>query len=468
MNRSLDTGNRYFQQMEKPKIFIIDDNEAFLELFPLLPEAEEFTIIPFTSARNALDAFERDPADLIVTDIQMPEMSGVELFKRFQDLRPDIPAILITAFGSTEEAVRAVRKGAFHYFEKPIDDKLPLFWSTVREALAKGRMSREIALLQKEKELRRKIPPPIIGCSDAIHEILLAIEEVAPLPATVLVSGETGTGKELVARLIHEKSDRSSQPFFVVSCGEFAPGVLESELFGHERGAFTGAANQRIGLFEMVNKGTLFLDELNDASPELQKKLLRVLETKRFTRVGSSIPLYSDFRVLAATNEDLETSSKEGRFRKDLFFRINVFQIRIPPLRHRKEDIPLIAEFYLKQLTHKYGRPIGSISESALIALRDYDWPGNVRELINIMERAVITCDEPMITTKHLPFDAPQKKEISDLNLKNMEKFYIDLTLRRTGGNKTKAANLLGISRKTLIEKTKKYNLGKRSFPDGK
>jgi two-component system response regulator AtoC len=445
--------------MKKNKILIIDDNEAFLELFLCLPQSVDFHITPTTSAKHAIKILSHEPMDLIISDVQMPEMTGIQLFTTVQDLYPDIPVILITAFGSTEEAVRAVKRGAFHYFEKPLDDKLDLFWTAVREAVAKREMAKRIALLQKEKAFGLKAAPPVIGRSKEIKKVVQSIKEIAHLPVTVLISGESGTGKELVARSIHEWSDRKSRPLFAVGCNEFSPGVLESELFGHEKGAFTGANEQKKGLFEVAHESTLFLDEIADASSRFQAKLLRVLESKRFTRVGGTIPLSSDFRIITATNRDIQADVAAGRFRQDLFFRINVYEIKIPPLRHRKEDISLIADFYVKRFCQVYNRSITGLSESALASMMMYDWPGNVRELINVMERAVITCSESMITTRHLPFDTKAVEDISNLNLKGLEKFYIELALKRTSKNKTRAAELLGISRKTLIEKVKKYEL---------
>jgi two-component system NtrC family response regulator len=268
------------QLMKKPKILLVDDNEAFLELFFSLSDTENLDIATSDSAKNALGILNNEQVDLIISDIQMPGMSGIELFAATQDLYPHIPVILITAYGSTAEAISAVKQGAFHYFEKPLDDKLDLFWTTVREALAKGEMLKTIALLQKEKTFGVKIHVPIIGQSKAIMDVLQSIKDISSLPVTVLVSGETGTGKELVAQLVHEMSNRSSNPFFAISCSEFSPGVLESELFGHEKGAFTGAVEQKKGLFEVVHHGTLFLDEIGDASLRFQAKLLRVLESK--------------------------------------------------------------------------------------------------------------------------------------------------------------------------------------------
>ncbi|BBO90071.1 acetoacetate metabolism regulatory protein AtoC [Desulfosarcina ovata subsp. ovata] len=446
--------------MSRPTIFLVDDNEAFLDLFASLTEDQDFDLNTFDCPQKALDALDRDPPDLIISDVQMPAMSGLDLFHRVSDRAPATPVILITAFGSTEQAVQAVQQGAFHYFEKPITDKLPLFWATVREALAKGQMQRHLAIFKKKRELGMKPPATLIGRSPAIQKVVESIQLVAGLPATVLISGETGSGKELVAQLIHEQSGRLSETFFAVNCGEFSSGVLESELFGHERGAFTGAVDRHLGFFEMADQGTLFLDEIGDAPATFQTKLLRVLESKRFTRVGGTAAVKSDFRLIAATNQDLKKKMGMGTFRSDLFYRINVYGIEMPPLRQRREDIPLLASYYLTQFGQRYGRSIQGLSEAALHALRRYDWPGNVRELINVIERAVIICRDDTITTADLPFDAATNEaELSDLNLVEMEKFTMDLALRRTDGNKSQAAQLLGISRKTLIEKVKKYRL---------
>jgi two-component system response regulator AtoC len=455
----MNTSIRSARATKKPKILLIDDNEAFLELFLCLPQAGEFHITPTPSAEHAVKILGNESFDLIISDIQMPEMTGIQLFTWVQGLYPDIPVILITAFGSTEEAIQAVKRGAFHYFEKPIYDKLDQVWTTVREAVDKREMFKEITLLKKEKVFALKAAPPVIGRSKEIKKVVQSIKEVALLPVTVLISGETGTGKELVARSIHELSDRKSKPFFAVGCNELSPGVLESELFGHEKGAFTGAIEQKKGLFEVAHQSTLFLDEIVDASARFQGKLLRVLESKRFTRVGGTLPLSSDFRIITATNRDIQADVAAGRFRQDLFFRINVYEIKIPPLRHRKEDISLIADFYVKRFCQVYNRSITGLSESALASMIMYDWPGNVRELINVMERAVITCNQSMITTRHLPFGATMDQDMSDLNLKAMEKFIIELSLKRSSYNKTLAAELLGISRKTLIDKVKKYKL---------
>jgi DNA-binding NtrC family response regulator len=445
--------------MDKPKILLIDDDEVFLELLLSMNEAQDYDISPLTSAGTALVILSKEPVDLIISDIQMPDMNGDQLFSQVQDLYPDLPVILVTAFGSTEDAIRAVKQGAFHYFEKPLNDKIELFWATVRQALAKREMLQELTSLRREKSLNIKPPVTIIGQSACMKKVLKSINEVADIPVNVLICGETGTGKELVAQAIHNKSERRNQSFFAVNCSEFAAGVLESELFGHEKGAFTGAVNQKAGLFDVVHKGSLFLDEIGEAPPFFQSKLLRVVETKTYMRVGGTTPIYSDFRLIVATNRNLEDEILNGRFRQDLFYRLNVYKIEVPPLRDRKEDIPMIAEFYLKRFSEAYRRSIDGISMDAMVQFREYHWPGNVRELINIIERAVITCQGNIITTKHLPFKTENLENLSDLNLKGAEKFFIEQALGRTQHNKSKASELLGISRKTLIEKIKIHGI---------
>jgi len=449
--------------MEKSKILLIDDNEVFLELLLATNDAQDFDIIPLPSAKTALKILGKESIDLVISDIQMPDMTGNQLFCQVQDLYPDIPMILVTAFGSTEDAIRAVKQGAFHYFEKPLDSKLDLFWATVRQAIIKREMLQELTALRREKSLKMKQPEAIIGQSAQIKSVLRSIDEVADIPVNVLIGGETGTGKELVAKAIHYKSERRNQPFFAVNCSEFASGVLESELFGHEKGAFTGAVNQKAGLFDVVNKGSLFLDEIGEAPPFFQSKLLRVIETKTFMRVGGTTTIFSDFRLITASNRNLEAEIEHGRFRQDLFYRLNVYKIEVPPLRDRKEDVPMIAEFYLKRFSEAYRRPLNGISMDAMVQLREYHWPGNVRELINVIEQAVIMCQGNMITTKHLPFKTENQENLSDLNLKSAERFFIEQALSRTQHNKSKASELLGISRKTLIEKVKLHEIGERN-----
>ena len=445
----------------KPMILLVDDDEGFLEMFAPMFTIQGFDVKTCNSAYAAYGYLENKSVDAIISDIQMPGVSGTELFARVQDAYPEIPVILMTAFGSTEQAVQAVRQGAFHYFEKPITNKLDLFWTTVREAVAKRELSKEIDVYKREKSFSLKRPVNMIGRSEGMEGVLRAVEEVASLPVTVLILGETGTGKELVAHAIHGMSDRCDKPFFAVNSTEFAEGVLESELFGHEKGAFTGALSRRKGIFELADEGTLFWDEISEASHSLQCKLLRVLETKTFMRVGGMAPVCSDFRIIAATNRNLAADVASERFRKDLYYRLNTYVIEVPPLRERREDIPILAEFYLKKFRESFRRSVTSISGEALAVLQDYDWPGNVRELVNVMERAVITCRNSIITTRHLPFDIEGRKSspTADFNLKTMERRLVQLAMERTGNNKSRAAELLGISRRNLLERLKNYGL---------
>ena len=318
-------------------------------------------------------------------------------------------------------------------------------------------MVRRMVCFERERALLSGIKTPLIGVSPAIRRVFQQIAEIADLGVTVLIQGETGTGKEVVARAIHEQGGRRDAPYFAVSCTEFAAGILESELFGHEKGSFTGAVAQKKGLFEVVDKGTLFLDEISESPPALQAKLLRVLETRTVKRIGGVKIIPSDFRLLAATNRDLSVEVKAGRFRQDLFYRLNVYSIEIPPLRDRREDISPIAGYYLDRFNKAYNRSIKGISENAMATLRHYNWPGNVRELVNVIERAVITCSDPLITSRCLPFGGGFSLPVSDLNLSELEKFYIQRALQRTENNKTKAADLLGITRQTLMKKLKLY-----------
>jgi two-component system NtrC family response regulator len=451
--------------MEARKIILlVDDSQSFIDLFMVLPEAGAYDIIATTSAESALEQLKHQPVDLLISDVQMPNMDGIELFERARDLVPEIPVILITAYGSTDAAVDAVKRGAFHYFEKPLDRTMELFWTTVREALDKREMQRQVAVINRQKAIKSESGLRIIGKSEATQKMLKQINEVADLPVTVLIQGETGTGKELVAKAIHELGRRRDYPFFGISCTELSPGVLESELFGHERGSFTGAIARKKGLFEVAHRGTLFLDEISEAPAALQSKLLRVLETRTVKRIGGVTSIPTDFRVLAATNRDLETEAAAGRFRPDLLFRLNVYNITIPPLRERREDIPLIAQYYRDRFNKAYHRSVEGFSESALLGMKFYDWPGNVRELVNVVERAVITVAEGVIRSEHLPFQESSCVDSENLSLKEMERFHIQRALKLTGGNQSEAAHLLGIVRKTLREKLRKYDIDPSLF----
>ncbi len=445
--------------MEKRKIFLVDDKKGFSDLIARSTQAKDFDLTTFQNPYEAIEALDGDAVDLIISGMNMPSMNGLDLFHRIRDVAPAVPVILIAALDITDQNFK--QGCADPFLARPEEEKLPPFWNLVHEELTKQDIKRRrSASKSSDTGGEGKIGQHLIGCSDAIQKVRQSIELVADLPATVLISGETGTGKELVAQLIHLHSGLAEDAFFAVNCGAFSSGVLESELFGHERGAFTGAIGQRTGFFEMADQGSLFLDEIGDAPKALQTKLLRVIESKKFTRVGSSKVIQSNFRLITATNQDLAQAVSRGRFRSDLLYRIRVYEINIPPLRRRKEDIPLLSDFFLARFNQDYGRSIEGFSEAAIIALREYDWPGNVRELINVIEQAVILCRDDRITTDHLPF-APEVREkaISSLDLTEMERLFMALALKRTAGNKSKACRLLGVSRKTLIEKVKKYGL---------
>lgn len=437
-------------------ILIVDDEKNYLVVLETLLSEEGYEVLTAESVADAIKKWRNNDLDLIVTDMKMPKASGIELLEMVKKQDTDLPVIMMTAYGTVEKAVEAMKKGAFDYVTKPFQNQeLKL---TIRKALEMYRLVKQNRLLYKELSDRYQFDN-IVGKSKAMLRVYELVKKVANTKATVLISGESGTGKELIARSIHFNSERKGMPFISVNCSALTDTLLESELFGHEKGAFTGAFERKIGLFDVVHRGVLFLDEISEAPPFFQSKLLRVVETKTFMRVGGITPIYSDFRLLVATNRNLESEIVAGRFREDLYYRLNVYTIQIPPLRERKEDVPLLASFYLQRFSEAYRRPVREISADAMILLRDYEWPGNVRELINVIERGVITCPGPVITTAQLPFGVKQYQGASDLNLRDAEKLFIELALKRTQSNKTRAAELLGISRKTLGEKLKAYEM---------
>ncbi len=446
----------------KYRVLVVDDDRSFLTLF--VQEAQvrgrdkQCEILTTDSGDEALLLAGRKAPDVVISDVQMPGLSGLDLFAKLTERYPGLPVILLTAYGSIDRAIAAVKMGAYHYFTKPLEDH-DLFWKTLLEAAAKKRREDELEEFRREKA-RRGPDSRMVGQSEAWRRVVEQVELVAPLPSTVLITGETGTGKEVTARAIHARSDRSDRPFVAVSCLEFSGTLLESELFGHERGAFTGAVARKRGIFERAHGGTLFLDEIAETPPELQGKLLRVLEGSPFFRVGGEDPLQTDFRLIAATNREMEKEVKEGRFRQDLYFRLAVFPIKMPPLRDRKDDITSLTLHFLEKTARRLGRPLKPISGSALSALHNHDWPGNVRELENLIERAVIRCTGDEIHPLDLfPERGPALDGDSGLKLENMERQLIQMALERSGQNKTAAAELLGISRKTLGEKIVRYGL---------
>jgi len=440
----------------KIRILLVDDDQAFLTLFVQSAKQQnrdrEFEIITADSGEQALKLAAKKAPDVVVTDIFMKGMDGMALFIRLMNRYPELPVIFLTAFGSIDKAVEAVKKGAYHYFEKPVADQ-ELFWKTVAEAAAKKRAAEELEAFRRERD-RCGPGSEMVGISPAWQRVVEAVQRVAPLPSTVLLTGETGTGKEVVARAIHRLSDRADRSFIAASCSEFSGSLLETELFGHERGAFTGAVNRRLGIFERANGGTLFLDEIAETTPELQAKILRVIAGSPFYRVGGEEPLSSDFRLIAATNRNLEKEVKAGRFRQDLYFRLAVYPIHLPPLRDRLQDLGPLTIHFLQKTARRLGRPPKTISGPALALLFQHNWPGNVRELENLIERAVITAAGQEILPKDLfPAVSHDLASASGFKLEDVERLMIKMALERTGFKKSHAAQLLGIARKTLNEK---------------
>ena len=445
----------------KLRVLVVDDDKIFLSL--LLQEAkvqkrlDRFVISTAGSGEEALAVLGKSPLDVVVTDVAMPGLDGPELFRRLAELRPSLPVIMLTAYASIDKAVQAIQEGAFNYFKKPLED-MDLFWKTVEEAGTKKKRQDELSLLEKQAA-----SPGfhLIGSHPLWMNVREKVMQVAPFSTTVLITGETGTGKSQVAKAIHKLSPMADGPFVEVSCVEFSGSLLESELFGHERGAFTGADFQRKGIFERSDGGVLFLDEIAETSPGLQVKLLRVLDGSGFFRIGGSAVIHSNFRLIAATNRILDDEVKAGRFRQDFFFRLNVFPIHIPPLRERKSDILPLCLHFLKKISRKLNKSINSISPAGLTMLYDYDWPGNVRELENVLEKASITAKGEEL----LPVDLDPAKAASlnggatGITLEEMERMLIMLTMEKAGRNKTQAAEMLGIARKTLGQKLIRYGL---------
>jgi DNA-binding NtrC family response regulator len=413
-----------------------------------------------------------EPVDLVLADIRMPGINGLELVRQVHEINPDLPCIVITGFGSPENSVEALRAGAYWYLEKPFDQaNLDVIRRLVEQAIEHGRLKAENRILQGELRLKYRFEN-IVGTSPALRAMLDVVAKVADSESTVLITGESGTGKELIARAIHYNSRRSNGRLVTVNCGAIPEELLESELFGHVRGAFTNAVSHREGRFALADGGTIFLDEIGDMSANLQVKLLRVLQDRTFEPVGSSKSVTVNVRVIAATNQKLEAAIQESRFREDLYYRLNVIPIEVPPLRERREDIPLLARYFLDVMNHERDAKIDSIGKDAIERLCDYDWPGNVRELENLIERLTILRGEGEIRATDLPesFRTMGARELrvpqvspSGIAFRDVvDRFEADLILQaldQTHWNKNKAAQLLGLNRTTLIEKIKKKGL---------
>ena len=442
--------------MDSPaRVFVVDDDTSSRALLARILSSAGHRVTALADGREALERLsaEGGPPDLVVSDIRMGDVDGLQLTDALRQRASDTPVILVTAFGNIDGAVEAIRRGAFDYISKPYDvDAIKL---VVARALAQRRLAVENRTLRRDLRDKYRLEN-VVGRSEAMLQVYKTAARVAATSATVLIEGESGTGKELVARAIHAASPRTSRLFVPVDCGAIAEGVLESELFGHARGAFTGAQATRRGLFEEASQGTLFLDEIGDVGPNLQARLLRALQEGTIRRVGTNEPIAVDVRVVAASNKDLGQAVKEGRFREDLFYRLAVVTIRIPPLRERPEDIPLLAEHFAA----KHGRAEGAaISPGARDLLVAHDWPGNVRELENVVARALALNPSGVILPEDLPEHLrgarppPEAEGMTPRDrptLAELERRYAAQVLKETDGNKTRAAEILGIDRKTL------------------
>jgi len=452
------------------RLLIVDDEQGMRDFLSIMLKKEGYAVSLADSAERASEFVDRGDFDLIISDIAMPGQSGLEVLRRAKEANPDTPVIMITAYASTESAVEALKLGAYDYIIKPFDvDELKI---VVRNALEKSRLEHENLLLKRE--LKEKCgTDDLVGNSPCMQEMMGVVERIAPTNSTVLICGEAGTGKELLARAIHARSNRSDRPFVSINCGAMPSELLESELFGHTRGSFTGAVAAKKGLFEAGNGGTVFLDEIGDTSPAMQVKLLRVLQERRIRRVGGTGETEVDVRVLAATNQDLEEMVRAKRFREDLYYRINVIQIKMPALREKRQDIPMLVDHFLAKYGRIMGKRIRGTTENAMRYLTEHDWPGNVRELENVIERAMALETGEMITEESLSREVRDGGKVSrdtpielgeqgidlERQLEGLREHLMVEALERANGVQTRAAELLGMSFRSFRYFAKKYKL---------
>jgi len=449
------------------KILIVDDDRRGRRVLQIMVEDLGFASVVAENGDEALARLAEQRVDLVLTDLKMPGMSGIELLAAIRETDRELPVIILTAYGTVQTAVDAMKKGAFDYVVRPFDaDALE---TTIRRALAFRRIELENHFLREHLEQRLEPDRGLLGSSPAMTEITQLIAKFAPTRSPVLITGETGTGKELAARAIHRGSPRHEQLFVAINCAAIPPQLLESELFGHVRGAFTGAESNRTGKFEVADGGTLFLDEIGDMPFELQAKLLRVLQEGVFEPVGSNRQVEVDARIVSSTNRDLGSAIREGLFREDLYHRLNVFQVEMPPLRDRGEDVVELAQVFLSRYCSELGKPVPSLSDDALATLRGYQWPGNIRELRNVMERAAVLCENDEVGPRFLSSLLPRsgddfavtEAELGSLDeaIENLERSFILRALKQTGDNKAQAARLLQMSERTLWYKLKKLKI---------
>ena len=450
--------------MNKETVLVIDDKPNIREVLSTILRDDGYTVRTCESSEKALEMVAEILPDVVVTDLRIPGMDGIELMKEIRNLNAHMPVILVTAYGTISSAVEAIKAGAYDYLTKPIDyERLKIL---IRRALKQNKLNDENSYLKKELKQRYSLNN-ILGKSNSIQKLFNLIMTIAGSNANVLIQGECGTGKELIAKAIHFNSLRKDEQLVVVDCSALPEGLLESELFGHEKGAFTGAFSRKKGRIELSAGGTLFLDEIGEMSLPLQAKLLRVLQEKQFTRVGGLETIDVDFRLIASTNRNLKEEVGRKRFRSDLYYRLKVITVKVPPLRERREDIPLLADHFLAGFCQRDGKRIKRISPEVMNYLIKYDWPGNVRELENCIERIVVVCASDTISVEHLPeelIDNKDRKRIfaqpgDTFNLGTMERDLIERALANTSWNKSMAARLLNIDRKALYNRIQKYNI---------
>lgn len=455
-----------------PDILLVEDKESLRRVLRLTLENAGYSVSEAADARDAITQISQSPHKLVLTDLRMPHGSGLDVLRAAKNLDPDVPVIVMTAFGSIDEAVQAMKDGAHDFLQKPVDSNHLLL--LVERALDQAKLRTENILLREEWSTRYGFPR-IIGESETLKRAVGETQRVAQTEATVLLLGESGTGKELFARAVHHLSNRRDKPFVAINCAAIPETLIENELFGHERGSFTGASDRRLGKFELASGGTVFLDEIAELPLAVQGKLLRVIEEKVVDRIGGRGPIPVDVRLVAATNKDLKTAADNGEFRGDLFFRLAVFPVRIPALRERAEDVVLLANHFAAQLGKELRRREAKLSDAAVDSLRAHSWPGNVRELENAIERACILTDTMVLEPKDLGLgvavdgEGPQPgtldlsgtlSEVTHRAVSLLERTKIAETLKVNDGNKTKTAEDLGISYKTLLTKIRDYNLG--------
>ena len=452
--------------MESKKILIIDDEEGMRHMLKLMLEREGYKAVTAEKGEEGLEILEKEIFDLILCDIRMPGMDGMAFLNEIKNRGIESTIIMMSAYGTVDTALEAMKRGAYDYISKPFKtDEVIL---TLKKAEERERLRRENLMLKGELKKEYQFGN-LIAKSEKMLAIFDMIKKVADYNTSILILGESGTGKELIARAIHYNSNRSERPFVAINCGAIPEDLLESEMFGHEKGAFTGAIKTRIGRFEMADGGTILLDEVSDMSPGLQAKLLRVLQEHEFERVGGAHTIKVDIRVIAATARNLSQEVSQGKFREDLFYRLNVIPITLPPLRERKEDIPLLVSHFIRRFNERHGMSIEGMTPRTLKILMDHHWPGNVRELENVIERAMVLAEDTTMKEENLPWELDHKltEEIGffpeDLSLKKMQRKWeeklIRKALEKTKGNKTKAAKLLEISYPWLLTKIKEYGI---------